>query len=143
MRIDTALRLVHGLVFFPGFEFTAKDHTNRFEGTIMVQVNYVAFNTDREAFHLSAGGYDEQIKTRASFPIMVGDLESDARLYRRLMYCLDLLFMHEAREALRVGETLWAPFHPHHQDGMRRWVETFDEEENMRLLSTDLTFGIG
>jgi len=143
MEVATAVRLVHGLVFFPGFKFTARDHTARFEGTIMVRVDYDAFNTDREAFHMSAGGYDEAIKTRAEFPIMVGDLNTDLRLYRRLFCCLMSLYEHEAREALRVGETLWAPFHPHNQGGIIRWNETQDEVENMRVLRTDLTFGIG
>lgn len=139
MQVATAVELVHQLAFFPGFEFKAHDHTSRFEGTIKVRIEYEAWNTNRET--LEDGQYTEKIRTYAEFPLMVEDITDEAVLYRRLMVVLMRLYEHEAREALRVKGTLWAPFHPHRLGGMRRWLETSDDSSLLDL-STDFTFGV-
>lgn len=139
MQITTAVELIHQLVFFPGFEFKAVDHTNRFEGTVKVRVEYDAWNTNRET--LRDDHYTEKIHTFAEFPLMVEDLDDEVMLYRRLMIVLMRLYEHEAREALRVKATQWAPFHPHKVNGMRRWLSTNNDDMLMDL-TTDFTFGL-
>lgn len=137
MQVSTAVELIHTLIFFPGFEFKAADHTDRFEGSVRVRVEYDAWNTNRET--VTDGHYTEQIRTYAEFPIMVEDVADEHVLYRRLMGCLMRLYEHEAREALRVRGTQWAPFHPHRVGGMRRWLATSDDEAADLL--GDFTFG--
>jgi hypothetical protein len=139
MQVSTAVELIHELIFFPGFEFKATDHTDRFEGTVKVRIEYDAWNTNRET--LDDDHYTEKIKTYAEFPLMVEDIRSEAVLYRRLMVVLMRLYEHEAREALRVRGTLWSPFHPHKVGGMRRWRET-DTDECLVDLMSDFTFGV-
>jgi len=138
MQVSTAVELIHQLVFFPGFEFKATDHTNRFEGSVKVRVEYDAWNTNRET--LTDGQYTEKIKTYAEFPLMVEDLNDEVMLYRRLMRVLMRIYEHEAREALRVRGTSWSPFHPHRVGGMRRWLQT--SVDDGLDLTGDFTFGL-
>lgn len=119
MEVTTAACLLNDLIFRPGWTITATDHTNRFEGTVKVRIDYPAFNTDREC----APGYTEEIETHAEFAIPVSDINDDCALYRRLLDCVAEIDSHEAREALRTKGTHWAPFHPHRIDGMKRWGE--------------------
>jgi hypothetical protein len=131
MRTETALELIDGLTYKPGWKLIASDHSDRFEGAIKLHVEYLAANSNRE---LADAGYPEQIVARAEFPIMVGDCDEACTLYRRIIDALMEIELHEAREFLRVRSTGWAPFHPHRLDGMRRWDPT-----NVR---PDFTFGI-
>ncbi len=137
MRINTAIELIENLVYFPGWEFEAEDHTKRFEGTVLLTVHYTAQETGRPN---AAKGYPETIKTYAKFPLMVGDINSDLELYRRITQCLMRIYEHEMREALRVKGTLWAPFHPHALDGMKSWHITNGQPD---YFYSDLQFGIG
>lgn len=141
METQTAITLVEQMIYKPGWHFTAEDHTNRFEGTIKVRVDYPARNSNRDQ---AGNGYPDEIKTYATFPILVGDVDSDLRLYRRILSALVHIEEHEAREFLRVPGTYWAPFHPHRLDGMRNWhrMEHDPDAEIMQGLSSDLQFGI-
>lgn len=116
MTIQTAIQLVAGIVYQPGWVFTARDHTARFGDTIIVRIDYPARNSDRD----QAPAYPEQINTYAQFPIMVNDCDALA-LYRKLMDAIMRIELHEAREFFRVDPTMWAPFHPHRPDGIERW----------------------
>lgn len=142
METQSAITLVGQLIYKPGWSFTATDHSNRFEGTILVRVDYPARNSNRDQ---AEGGYPEEIKTYATFPILVGDCNSDLRLYRRLLVALEQIEVHEAREFLRVPGTNWAPFHPHRMDGMRNWAAMASDPDALIMsgLSGDLQFGIG
>jgi hypothetical protein len=114
----SAVALANRLIYKPGWQITAEDHTNRFEGTIKVRIDYPAQNSNRDQ---AEQGYPETIQTYASFPIVVGDCEDDATLYRRILDALVKIEIHEAREFLRVQDSFWAPFHPHRIDGMQRY----------------------
>ncbi|MFJ5532433.1 hypothetical protein [Streptomyces sp. NPDC093261] len=137
MEIGSAIRLVEGLIYKPGWTFTATDHTNRFEGTIKVRVEYPARNSNRDQ---ADKGYPEEITTYAEFPLMVGDCSDDRTLYRRILSAIAEIELHEAREFLRVAPTNWAPFHPHRIDGMKAWLKYRDD--GMAALYGDLQFGI-
>lgn len=132
MHVATAIRLIDGVIYKPGWKFTADDHTKRFEGAVLVHVVYPAQNSDRP----EAPDYTTPISggARASFPVLVGDLVDELGLYRRLLEMLLHVEEHEAREFFRVEPTMWAPFHPHNIDGMMRWGAGVER---------DLTFGIG
>lgn len=127
MNVESALDLVNAIIYRPGWRISATDHTNRFEGSIKVRIDYPAQNTDRE----EAPEYNRAIMTYATFPLIVLDCD-DIGLYRKIMEAILKIEEHEAREYFRVQPTLWAPFHPHRIDGMRRWGHP-DE---------DLQFGI-
>lgn len=117
MKIPTAIDLVTALTYKPGWSITATDHTNRYEGTIVVRIDYPARNSDRD----QAPAYPQEISTYASFPVIVEDCGGPDVLYRRILEAIVKIEEHEAREFLRVSPTRWAPFHPHTIDGMRRW----------------------
>lgn len=141
MRVETAIALIEQLVYKPGYHLSAVDHTKRFEGTVKVHLSYVAPETGREN---AAKGYEEIIKTYAEFPIAVGDLSgptANVCLYRRVLDAILEVEAHEAREALRVQPTLWAPFHPHQLDGIDVWNATTTSRQRPELLR-DFQFGI-
>ena len=130
MRVESAVELVNHLIYKPGWNITAKDHRNRFEGAIQVRIEYPARNSNREK---AAKGYPEEIPggTYAEFPVIVEDCD-DTGLYRKIINKIIDIEAHEAREFLRVEPTCWAPFHPHRIDGMKRWGD----------VEGDLKFGI-
>lgn len=135
MNVQSALDLINNsLVYKPGWSFTATDHTNRFEGTITVRVDYPALNSNRDQ---AEAGYPEEITTYAVFPIVVSECADTASLMYCLLEAIGKIEMHEAREFLRLQPTMWAPFHPHRVDGMKRWSERTGEP-----LVSDLQFGI-
>jgi hypothetical protein len=140
MEVSSAIDLVNTLVFIPEWKFTATDHTNRFEGTVQVRIDYPARASERN----EAPDYPRQIMTYAVFPIVVSECD-DAAVYRKVLRAIVEIQEHEAREFLRVMPTMWAPFHPHRVDGMKRWAamggcKEFDDLGD--AIRRDLQFGI-
>lgn len=135
METRSAIELVNNLVYRPGWTIEATDYTKRFEGSIMVKFTFPAFHTERE--HARNGYPSHTDSSWAQFPIMVGDCIDDCELYGRVLDCIRDLEMHEAREFLRVQPTMWAPFHPHRMDGMKRW-----SERNGTPVSDDYRYGV-
>lgn len=134
MDVSSAVELVNNsLVYKPGWTFTATDHTDRFEDTIVVRVDYPARNSNRDQ---AEGEYPQEITTYASFPLVVKDCDDESLIFQ-LLQAIGRIEMHEAREFLRVKPTMWAPFHPHRADGMRRWSARTGDR-----LVDDLQFGI-
>lgn len=134
MEIASAIALVDTIVYRPGWKFTARDHSKRFEGTICVRVDYVAQETAREQ---AAKGYPVDNTPYAEFPIIVRDLDTNG-LYGEIMKMILEIESHEAREYFRVAPTFWAPFHPHRIDGMKQWAE----QEATVNVRPDLQFGL-
>lgn len=134
MDIQSAIALVEQVVYKPGWQFTATDHTKRFEGTICLRVDYVAQETSRE---MAAEGYPQNNAPYASFPIIVRDLDT-VGLYGEILKIILEIEEHEAREFLRIKPTFWAPFHPHQIDGMKRWAQ----QETITNVRPDLQFGL-
>lgn len=128
MRVESALHLIAELAYKPGWKFEAVDYRNRFEDAVMVKVTYPAQRSEREE---AAEGYPTEIAPYASFVFVVGDC-NEVTLYRRILEVIMKIELHEAREFLRVSGTLWAPFHPHRIDGMKRWGD----------MENDLLFGV-
>lgn len=117
MRVDTAVTLVNHIIYKPSWRITAVDHTDRFEGTIVVRIDYPARNSNRGE---APDGYPTPINTYATFPMIVVDCD-DVALYRQICERIIYIEAHETREFFRIEPTFWAPFHPHNVDGMRRW----------------------
>lgn len=137
MNVDTARHLIEGVHFWPGWRFEVDDHCHRFENTVAVKITYEAQDTGREN---AATGYTAAPidgGARASYTIMLDRITCDEDLYAELLKCIADVRMHEDREALRVGATLWAPFHPHNTDGMIR-----AERHGLGTVKDDLNFGI-
>jgi hypothetical protein len=128
MTPDTAIALIDGLVYKPGWSFETTDHCHRYENSVLVRINYPAQRSERAE---AADGYATTITTYAKFIILLDKLD-DVGLYRRLLDHIACIDSHEAREFLRTRPTLWAPFHPHKTDGMERWGD----------VAADLVFGV-
>lgn len=134
MDVRSAVDLINNsLVYKPGWTFTAEDHSNRFEGTVKVRVDYVARNSNRDQ---AEENYPEEITTYATFALVVIDCDDESLVFQ-LLDVIGKIELHEAREFLRLKPTMWAPFHPHRVDGMRRWSARTGEP-----LVGDLQFGI-
>ncbi|MER5302798.1 hypothetical protein ABT039_25505 [Streptomyces lasiicapitis] len=133
METASAIKLVDEMIYKPGWEFAARDHSQRFEDTIVVHVDYPARNSNRDQ---ADAGYPNEITTYAEFPLVVKGC-TDEDLYAALLKVIMQIEEHEAREFLRVRPTGWAPFHPHRATGMRRWAA----RTGTGLLA-DLQFGI-
>jgi len=129
VNTDTAITLVNGLVYKPGWRMNATDNTARFEGSIVLELVEATYMSERAN---ATQGYAERIDARASFIIQVGALTDDIELYREVLDRIVQFDVHEAREFLRVRETMWAPFHPHRVDGMHRFGR----------VAEDLTYGL-
>lgn len=141
MRIETAVDLINHLEFKRNgqdWKVSARSFEDRFEDTIIVKIEYPVIDSSRHNWATKIG--DEQpdgnVKdtffVKAEFPVMVGCCDDDVDLYREFLRLVALIDAHEAREALRVKPTNWAPFHPHRIDGMRRWGD----------VRGDYTFGV-
>jgi len=131
MITASAVELINNLVFKPGWTIAAEDHTNRFEGCVVVKITYLAANSDRD--NARNGFVDQVLPTaRASFVLMVATCQTVEDLCRMILGLIARIDSHEAREFLRVRPTMWAPFHPHRDDGMKRWGD----------VQGDLTFGL-
>lgn len=131
MEVPIALNLLEQVCYKPDWLLTATDHTNRFEGTVMVRIDYTAFNTNRDK---AREGYPEFIHTYAQFPLIVGDIENEDELWMRVLGAFIAIETHEAREFLRLrNQDFRAPFHPHRIDGMNKWPTD---------PMTDLQFGV-
>ncbi|WP_158857438.1 hypothetical protein [Streptomyces sp. NRRL B-1347] len=118
METASAIKLIDDVLYKPGWEFVARDHSHRYEGTIVVRVYYPARNSNRDQ---AGKGYPNRITACPDFPLVVKDY-TDEDLYAALLRMIVQIEEHEAREFLRVRPTGWAPFHPHRVTGMRRWA---------------------
>jgi hypothetical protein len=136
MKVNTALELIDQLVLPPGWKITAEENL-RFEESITVRLDYHTANFNRE----NAPEYQVSVSPHADFTIIVGTCLDDSHLYRKVVNAALKIQAHEWREAFRVQPTMWAPFHPHNIDGMKRWRDTEVMCDDDALLP-DITFGL-
>jgi hypothetical protein len=139
MQVESAIRLVNNLAYFPGWQFEASDHCKRFEDAITVKITYPSWETNRDK---AEEGYPEENRPYASFPLMVGSIKDDLELYRVITHVIGEINDHEMREALRVQPTMWAPFHPHKTGGISNWIDTESACHEYRKYLPDMHFGI-
>jgi len=140
MRVDAAVDLINaGLCYKPGWTFKASDHTNRFEGHVLVEVWYHAHNSNRDC---AQRGYDEEIDTYAKFSFAVVDASTHDVIFRLLLAIIEIE-VHEAREFLRERGSFESFFHPHRIDGIARWNDHASACAFRKLLQRDdVQFGL-
>lgn len=119
MKIHEAITAIDGICYKPGWKLTAHDHTRRFEDTVLVRVDYHAFNTNQDQ---ARQGFPEEIDTYATFPVMIRAGWTEDDLYKAIIDGLIEIETHETREFFRIPAEDWrAPFHPHRQEGIDYW----------------------
>lgn len=134
MRVDTAVNLVNNdLVFWPNWKISAEDYSHRFEDTICVSFEYESRNYVRG----DAPDYPNTITATAKQAIVVADMKTPEDLLFAVLKRVEKIQSHEAREAMRLRSTNWAPFYPHKVDGQKRWAE-----KNGCAVDDDLIFGV-
>ena len=138
MLIETACSLVSNLIYKPGWRFECEDFSARFGDYITVKIIYPAVNYNRD----QAPEYKDHIEIYATWPLLVSDTDDAKVIYARILDFVLLIEEHEAREALRVRPTMWAPFHPHHLAGMQSWLDHLENGDDHMKLFRDLKFGI-
>lgn len=117
MKTETAITLINQLSYKPGYRFEAHDYCHRFEDTICLTIHCPTWSTDRKDAQKEYQGAELDLRTK--FLIQVGEFTSQEELFRAVLDQIIKLETHEAREFLRVGDTKWAPFHPHKAEGQR------------------------
>lgn len=121
MNPDSACKLINESLFYrPGWTFEAVKHTQRFENAIRVRIEFDTVDTSEPT---ADNTYETPFRLHVSFTLMVGRMD-DVGLYKALLGVILRVEEHEAREFLKVKPTQWAPFHPHTEDGIKRWHET-------------------
>lgn len=125
MRVATAIQLIQTIVYKPDWHFETEVLEKRFEGGVRLTIHYPAINTDREN---AEQGYPQLVYSRtgepgtaAAFILLVANCKDERELFRKIVGFILEIEQHEAREAFRTAPTYWAPFHPHHEDGMALW----------------------
>lgn len=159
MYIDTAKALIGNLIYKPGWEFICEDGTSRFEGAVVLTIWYPCPDSNRDNARLGypdvepcatvKNGKEIEAGTptirpdgraRASFTLMIGDADQDTLNYMVANAIMEIE-EHEMREFLRTSPTYWAPFHPHHTDGMERWAKV-SGKPFAHVQRGDLSFGL-
>jgi hypothetical protein len=138
MLTSTAVTLVNESLVFPvGWKVTATDHTDRFEGSILV---HIVLTDARKSEREEAPEYKVPIPNgaRSAFPVYVADVSGIEDLTFEIIQAMSEAYVHELREFVRVAPTFWAPFHPHKGDGIRRWAEKTGGDPKR-----DYLFGLG
>lgn len=137
MQVETAITLINESIYtVPGVEMKAEDYRHRFEDAICLSVNLTeARRSEREL----APHYPETVPggARSKYVIQVGSIDDVAELVGRVLDSLLDTYSHELREFTRVRPTNWAPFHPHKEDGIKRWSARVKHSTER-----DLKFGI-
>ncbi len=138
MEVRHAIRIIHAMIYLPGWSFEATDHTDRFQDAIQVKIHYRALNTNEErAAEGYQGGEEAELKTWAAKPLYVGDMTDELELQFALEEMIREIDDHKRREALREAGSLIAPFHPHRLQGTKNWIR-FNPSYRME---DDLRFG--
>lgn len=100
---------------------------DRFEDSILLEIDYPVIDSSRNHWDVPEGGEQDDGATKEKFyvttkwVIQAGCCSDDTDLYREFLAKVAIIDSHEAREALRIRPSLWAPFHPHRTGGMERW----------------------
>lgn len=121
MDAHTASDLINSLHFMPGWEFRARTLPAMWPGepeVVRAELLIDTVNSDREDALL---GYPEKITVAPSMTFYPGEVKSKEELYAGLLIWARECWTHEAREFLRVGDDMQAPFHPHKETGEVAW----------------------
>lgn len=129
MEVTTAVELLNQIEFNRnGHEWRIRAEAfDRFEDAIILTIDYPIIDSSRHNYDVPIGGPQPDGSIKESFyvstrwVILAGCCTDELGLYREFLDKVAIIDSHEAREALRVKPTKWAPFHPHRTGGMERW----------------------
>ena len=131
MDNSTAVKIINNLKFMPGWSFDAIDAGNE---TVMARVLIETVNSNRDQARL---GYPQKVTLERGSVIHPQDYATADDLSAAVFTWLTEIWLHEAREFLRLGsDYLRAPFHPHKLSGENAWdsLITQTAEDPMRGL---------
>jgi len=122
MDAATAAEKINAVHFMPGWDFEAMPAPGYAGAADAVRMRVLidTHNSNREC---ALAGYpaSTEITVAPETAFDAGALRSEDELYALLIKWAQEVFEHEAREFLRVGEDMDAPFHPHKDSGNARW----------------------
>jgi len=111
MDTTKAAELITAVHFMPGWRFEA---VPLWGDKVWVTAVIDTVNSDREN---ALRGYPQQVTIAPDTIFPVGNVKSENMLYAALLGWAVELWTHEAREFLRIGDAMDAPFHPHRPEG--------------------------
>lgn len=121
MDARTAVAEINSIHFMPGWRISARltpgDTWTWAPDRVRVTCEVDTVNSDRD---MAIKGYPEEITIAPSMVIDAHNISSRDELYAGILGWLVEIFTHEAREFLRVGDGMDAPFHPHKAEGDAR-----------------------
>lgn len=127
MDAHKASELINSLHFMPGWEFHATVIPQIWDDVpaqLKVELWVDTVNSNRE---MALQDYPQEITIAPSMAINPKGIHSENELYAGLLMWAGEVFMHEAREFLRVGDDMQAPFHPHKSEGDTAWIKARQE----------------
>lgn len=116
MDARTAVAEINSIHFMPGWRVSAHPLYSG-SNVVVVTCEVDTVNSDQD---MAVQGYPQKITIAPTMVIDPQDIRSKDALYAGILGWLVELFTHEAREFLRVGNDMEAPFHPHKAEGDRR-----------------------
>jgi len=117
METASAVELINDIHFMPGWRISAELNWWSRGRLVEVTCEVDTVNSDRD---MALRGYPQKITIAPSMVINPADVSDADELYAGILGWLVELFTHEAREFLRVGNGMEAPFHPHKAEGNAR-----------------------
>lgn len=117
MDKKTALDFFNTLHFMPGWSFDAFALS---ESMLAVQAGIETVNSNRDQ---ALQGYPQHVVLGRRAMIYLDEYETEDDLAEAVFAWLYEILTHEAREFLRVGPDMRAPFHPHRPEGERAWSD--------------------
>ena len=116
MDNPTAIKIINGLRFLPGWSFEAFDMYN---DTIMGRALIETVNSNQEKAKI---GYPEHVTLERTILVHPEDYATADDLSAALFTWITEILLHEGREFLRLStEDFRAPFHPHRPEGEDNW----------------------
>lgn len=122
MDAATAAQKINEVHFMPGWDFEAMAAPGYAGAPEAVRMRALieTHNSDREC---ALNDYPEEITIAPETAFDASQIHDERELYALMIKWAQEIFEHEAREFLRVGKDMQAPFHPHREAGRKAWTE--------------------
>lgn len=117
MNAQRAVELINKISYRPEWEISAHLMAAGLP-YVFVTARVHTVNSDRDQ---AIKGYPEKIILGPDTMIDAELYDTPDDLYGRILDWIIGLEIHEAREFLRVGDDMRAPFHPHRPEGQAAW----------------------
>ncbi|MFE5369229.1 hypothetical protein [Streptomyces mirabilis] len=125
MDAQRAVDLINKISYRPGWEINAHLMIDGLPYVIVI-AHVHTVNSDQDQ---AIKGYPEKIILAPDTMIDAGLYDTPEALYGRILDWIIGLEIHEAREFLRVGDDMRAPFHPHRPECQDAWDRVINARE--------------